>query len=57
MGSLPLVEFVNPLLGALVGAVTAYIAIRSDLASLKARMDMAERSTIRAHERIDNLRD
>lgn len=48
-------EFITPLLGAVGGAMAAYVAIRSDLASLKARVTNIESATSRAHERIDNV--
>jgi len=35
------------------GAVAGYIAIRSDLADLKARTKILEGAMTRAHERID----
>lgn len=43
-------------IGAAAGAAAAYAAIRSDLAALKAKMEIHERSLERAHERIDNLK-
>ena len=43
------------IIGAAFGAVAAYVAIRSDLAALKARMDMVEKSSDQAHSRIDNI--
>ena len=43
------------IVGALIGGVSAYVAIRSDLASLKARMDNAEKTADGAHERIDQI--
>lgn len=43
------------IIGALIGGVSAYVAIRSDLASLKARMDNAEKTADGAHERIDKI--
>jgi hypothetical protein len=43
------------IIGALIGGVSAYVAIRSDLASLKARMDNAEKTADGAHERIDQI--
>jgi hypothetical protein len=43
------------IVGALIGGVSAYVAIRSDLASLKARMNNAEKTADGAHERIDQI--
>jgi hypothetical protein len=48
-----LAEFITPLLGATFGGFAAYVAIRSDLENLKARMLNVEQSTVRAHDRID----
>jgi hypothetical protein len=44
------------IIGAAAGAFGAYAAIRSDLAALKAKMEVHERSLERAHERIDSLK-
>ena len=46
---------IQSILGAAAGAVGAYVAIRTDLAALKARMDIVERSSDQAHSRIDNI--
>lgn len=43
-------------IGAAAGAFGAYVAIRSDLAALKAKMEIHERSLERAHARIDDLK-
>jgi len=43
------------IVGALIGGVSAYVAIRSDLASLKARMNNAEKTADGAHDRIDKI--
>jgi hypothetical protein len=43
------------LIGAGAGALGAYIAIRSDLADLKARVEILHDSTNKAHSRIDQL--
>jgi len=43
------------IIGALIGGGSAYVAIRSDLADLKARMNNAEKSADGAHERIDKI--
>ena len=48
-------QIFGPLVSALIGGVAAYVAIRSDLAALKARMDNAEKSADQAHTRIDSL--
>lgn len=37
------------------GAVGAYVAIRADLAALKAQMTIYEKSLDRAHARIDAI--
>lgn len=41
-------------LGAASGAMGAYVAIKSDLSELRARVVNVEHSANRAHERIDN---
>jgi len=43
------------IIGALIGGISAYVAIRSDLASLKARMENTEKTADNAHERIDQI--
>jgi hypothetical protein len=43
------------LIGAGAGALGAYIAIRSDLADLKARVEILHDATNKAHSRIDQL--
>lgn len=48
-------QYLGTIVSALVGGVAAYVAIRSDLAELKARMRNAEETTKRAHERIDDM--
>lgn len=48
-------QIVGPLVSALIGGIAAYVAIRSDLAALKARMDHAEKSASEAHGRIDSI--
>jgi hypothetical protein len=47
---------IQALIGAAAGAAGAYAAIRSDLAALKARMEIHEKSLERAHARIDDIR-
>jgi len=56
-------EFVMQFLGVLVtaaigacgGALGAYVAIKSDLAAVKARLDNLEKAADKAHDRIDGL--
>lgn len=48
-------QLISPLVSAAFGGIAAYVAIRSDLAALKARMDNAERSGEQAHSRIDQI--
>ena len=43
------------IIGALIGGISAYVAIRSDLANLKARMENTEKTADNAHERIDKI--
>jgi ethanolamine transporter EutH len=43
------------IVGALIGGISAYVAIRADLASLKARMANTEKTADNAHERIDQI--
>ena len=43
------------IIGALIGGGSAYVAIRSDLADLKARMNKAEKTADGAHDRIDKI--
>ena len=43
------------IIGAAIGGASAYVAIRTDLANLKARMENTEKSTDNAHERIDKI--
>jgi hypothetical protein len=46
---------VQALIGAGAGAFGAYVAIRADLAHLKAKVEMLEEATSTAHKRIDNI--
>jgi hypothetical protein len=46
---------IQALIGAATGAFGAYIAIRSDLAHLKARVDMLHEAASMAHKRIDTM--
>jgi hypothetical protein len=41
--------------GAALGGISVYVAIRSDLADLKARMILVEKSADAAHSRVDQL--
>ena len=42
-------------IGSVLGAIAAYVAIRSDLAELKARMTNTEKAADQAHDRIDKI--
>jgi hypothetical protein len=46
---------IQALIGAAAGAFGAYVAIRSDLAHLKAKMEMIHESADKAHSRIDQI--
>jgi hypothetical protein len=46
---------IQAIIGAAAGALGAYIAIRADLADLKARMLNVERATDSAQTRIDKI--
>jgi hypothetical protein len=48
-------NFIQTVLGAGAGALAAYVAIRSDLADLKARMVFVEKDVSKSHDRIDNI--
>ena len=50
-----ILQFLAPLVGALFGGVASYVAIRADLAELKARMSLAETSLNTSHNRIDSI--
>ena len=41
--------------GCILGGLGAYVAVRSDLADLKARMVLVEKSADAAHSRVDQL--
>jgi predicted component of type VI protein secretion system len=43
------------IIGAAIGGISAYIAIRTDLANLKARMENTEKAADNAHDRIDKI--
>jgi hypothetical protein len=47
--------FFQALVGAGAGALAAYVAIRSDLADLKARMNIVEQAASKSHDRIDKM--
>jgi hypothetical protein len=47
--------WLGPLLGALGGGLASYVAIRSDLAALRARVDNLENGVTRSHLRIDQI--
>ena len=51
-----IVIIIQAIIGAAAGAFGAYAAIRSDLAALKARLEIHEKSLERAHARIDDLK-
>lgn len=46
---------IQAIIGAAAGALGAYVAIRADLADLKARMTNVERATESAQTRIDKI--
>jgi hypothetical protein len=46
---------IQALIGAAIGGGSAYVAIRSDLADLKARMNNTEKTADNAHDRIDKI--
>lgn len=52
-------EFLSVLIPAILGAgggsLAAYVAIKSDLSELRARVINVEKSGDRAHDRLDNL--
>lgn len=48
-------QLISTIAAAAAGAFAAYVAIRADLADLKARMTLAERSADQAHGRIDKI--
>jgi hypothetical protein len=50
-----LVSLLSSVLGPALGAVGAYVAIRSDLAAIKARIEGHGDAITRAHERIDDI--
>lgn len=48
-------EFVQMLITVFAGGLASYIAIRSDLSDLKARMRIVEQNSDKAHERVDGI--
>jgi len=50
-----LTAIIQAIIGAAIGGGSAYVAIRSDLADLKARMTNTEKAADQAHERIDKI--
>lgn len=48
-------EWVYQLVGMGAGAVAVYAGIRSDLAALRVKADLAAQSAKDAHERIDRI--
>lgn len=46
---------IQAVIGAAFGALGAYVAIRADLADLKARMNSVERAADSAQSRIDKI--
>lgn len=53
--TIDLTQLLASCIAAGIGAFTAYVAIRTDLADLKARMTIVEGSTDKAHSRIDKV--
>lgn len=49
-------QLIPYILSAAGGGIAAYVAIRSDLAALKAQVEILRASTERAHVRIDDLK-
>jgi hypothetical protein len=48
-------QLLSAIIGPALGAVAAYVAIRSDLASIKARIENHGEAITRAHDRIDDI--
>lgn len=48
-------QYIGILVSASMGGLAAYVAIRSDLADLKARMTIVEKTASEAHGRIDSM--
>ena len=53
--TIDLTQLLASCIAAGIGAFGAYVAIRTDLADLKARMTNVESSTDKAHSRIDKV--
>ena len=50
-----LAQLIGSIVGPLLGAIGAYAAIRSDLAAIRARVQMHGEAIDRAHNRIDSM--
>jgi hypothetical protein len=50
-----LIKIFSAMIGPALGAVAAYVAIRTDLASIKARIENHGEAITRAHDRIDDI--
>jgi hypothetical protein len=50
-----MMQLLGTLIAAAAGGFAAYVAIKSDLADLKARMNGVEKSSDQAHDRIDKI--
>lgn len=48
-------QILSAIMGPALGAVAAYVAIRTDLASIKARIESHGEAITRAHDRIDDI--
>lgn len=48
-------HILSAIMGPALGAVAAYVAIRTDLASIKARIENHGQAITRAHDRIDDI--
>ena len=48
-------QILGSIFGPALGAIGAYVAIRSDLAAIKARLENHNESITRAHDRIDSM--
>jgi len=53
--TIDLTQLLASCIAAGIGALGAYVAIRTDLADLKARMNNVENAADKAHNRIDKL--
>lgn len=50
-------QLLSAIMGPALGAVAAYVAIRSDLAAIKAKIENHGEAITRAHDRIDGILD